>query len=516
MVMFLLCRVFVALLCIAKGFADGTGFCHFNGRMEPDAPQHTGYLSAGSNNASYFYYLATSRSATPESDPLIIWLTGGPGCSSVFALLTENGPCSVSGREDNGRWLLEPNQYSWSEAGNVVWIDQPMGVGYSPDNSATVATESEVAERMFDFLQAFYVKFPVYLKVPLFITGESYGGHYVPAVASRVLRGQGDGVGILQGIAIGNAEVDPSAQWASKPLMALTGGPGGTTKGVVNVSTFISMEENLQTCEHAIKKCADNPKEEQCMVGMSKCIMGNIMPIIATGRNPYDLRIPCHPGQNLSQPAPQDQSQAVGLDCYNVSTVTEFLNDPVTKERLGVPQDMPWKQCNLAVTVPFITSGDQMESFRGQVIHLLDAGVQVVVYAGDTDFMVDWIGCRDWVRKLPWEHQTEWAIAPERPYIIGNQSYGMKQTSHGLSFIQIYGAGHMVPMDQPLAALTMLKDLVSHPSTRTPSSLRLAVEQRNATGAALGMAVVFGVAMSAFVLKRLKFRREEQNYYLMV
>ena len=110
-----------------------------------------------------------------------MWLTGGPGCSSTLALLTENGPCKVN---EDGTGTIK-NDFSWTESAHVLWLDQPAGVGFSY-GSETDTNEQMVAEDAYYFLQAFFQTYPQYQENPLFIVGESYGGHYAPAIAHRL------------------------------------------------------------------------------------------------------------------------------------------------------------------------------------------------------------------------------------------------------------------------------------------------------------------------------------------
>lgn len=84
----------------------------------------SGYFNiTGTRDAAYFYWLFESRS-DPANDPLVVWLTGGPGCSSILALFVENGPCYVN---EYGNGTL-PNPYSWNSNANILWIDQPVGM----------------------------------------------------------------------------------------------------------------------------------------------------------------------------------------------------------------------------------------------------------------------------------------------------------------------------------------------------------------------------------------------------
>jgi len=78
------------------------------------------------DDKNYFFWMHEAQNS-PETAPFVIWLTGGPGCSSTLALLTENGPCAVN--EDGTGTTANPN--SWNTNANVLWLDQPAGVGFS-------------------------------------------------------------------------------------------------------------------------------------------------------------------------------------------------------------------------------------------------------------------------------------------------------------------------------------------------------------------------------------------------
>ena len=111
--------------------------------------QHSGYfkLTTGKLPKNYFYWFFESRSA-PKSDPVVLWMTGGPGCSSEVALFGENGPCSVNAAGDG----TIPNAFSWNSNASLLYIDQPAGTGFSYGAGADtdedgVATDMYVARR---------------------------------------------------------------------------------------------------------------------------------------------------------------------------------------------------------------------------------------------------------------------------------------------------------------------------------------------------------------------------------
>merc|ERR1711968_422414 len=189
------------------------------GLCDPKVTQHSGYYKIDGQNKTnehYFYWMFESRSA-PKTDPLILWLTGGPGCSGMLALLNENGPCSIE-KTASGDLASKNNPYSWTTKANVLWIDQPTGVGFSYGDSGDYDHDEEgVRDDMWHFLQEFFSAHPEYAAQSFYVFGESYGGHYAPNVAYRVWQGNQAGEGSvrinLKGVAVGNGLTDPSVQY---------------------------------------------------------------------------------------------------------------------------------------------------------------------------------------------------------------------------------------------------------------------------------------------------------------
>jgi carboxypeptidase C (cathepsin A) len=151
--------------------------------------------------------------SNPATDPLLIWLNGGPGCSSLDGFLYEHGPFRVNVRtvtSPNGDTTTEPYltpfQHSWSKLANTLYIEAPVGVGFSYSETGGNdynCTDDTTANDNLIALKDFYTKFPELIDNELFITGESYGGIYVPTLAEAVLLDD-DFPAKLQGIAVGN------------------------------------------------------------------------------------------------------------------------------------------------------------------------------------------------------------------------------------------------------------------------------------------------------------------------
>lgn len=121
-------------------------------------------------NKHLFFWMFEKRGEVKDDTPFIVWLTGGPGCSSTLALLSENGPCTVN--DDGASTSLNP--HSWTEAAHVLWLDQPAGVGFSY-GSEDDSNEAMVSEDAYYFLQGFFQTYPEYAGHPLYVVGESYG-----------------------------------------------------------------------------------------------------------------------------------------------------------------------------------------------------------------------------------------------------------------------------------------------------------------------------------------------------
>ncbi len=199
-------RSLAALLCLAHGAAafnkpQAAGLC------DPGVKQSSGYIDLSTGAKHLFYWAFESRN-DPATDPVILWMTGGPGCSSAVALFGENGPCKVNA--DGTATKLNP--YSWNRNATLIYVDQPAGTGFS--YGAKDSTEAGVARDMVDFLVQWFRIHGKFSNHDLYVTGESYAGHYVPAVSSGLFR-NGTLRKNLKGLAIGNGLTDPEIQFSS-------------------------------------------------------------------------------------------------------------------------------------------------------------------------------------------------------------------------------------------------------------------------------------------------------------
>jgi len=398
-------------------------------KLPKDVVQHFGYINVNAtHNANLFYWLFESQNK-PSTDPLVLWMTGGPGCSSELALFFENGPYTVDANEN-----LIPNPYGWNTFANLLYVDQPVGTGFSYADSDYVHDEAHVGVEMYTFLVKFLQMFPQYAKLDFYIVGESYGGHYVPTVADYVQQGNKMNPAVyinLKGVGIGNGWVDPVVQYGGY-------GPFAYQNKLIDDATYQQMNSTYKQCVQLI-----NSGDLQDAGQICGSIMEDVLQF-AGNLNVYNIDLQCNPPPL----------------CYDFSNVTNYLNDPNTQQQLGVAsQGITWQTCSDQVNEAF--GIDVIRSFRYEIPSLLAAGIRVVVYNGDLDLICNWVGGKMWVDSMNWPGKQIFASMLMHNWNAGGSVAGHAKSYNGFTFVRVFQAGHMVPHDQPANALHLLKNIVS-------------------------------------------------------
>ncbi|KAK5992097.1 Carboxypeptidase Y-like protein [Cladobotryum mycophilum] len=389
--------------------------------------QYSGYLDDEANDKHLFYWFFESRN-DPANDPVILWLNGGPGCSSLTGLFLELGPSKIDKNEK-----LVFNPHAWNTNASVIFLDQPVNTGFSYSNRG-VTTTTAASKDIYALLTLFFTQFPEYSKQPFHIAGESYAGHYIPVFASDILSHQNRNIN-LKSILIGNGLTDPVNQYPQYRPMAC--GQGGY-KAVLDKASCQDMDSALPNCLKQIKACyaSNGTSARTCASATSYCNNNLLGPFQETGTNVYDVRIPCT-GGGLCYPA--------------MDWISKWLNQASVKQALGVEVDS-FESCNNQINAGFVNSGDWMTPYVNRVPSIL-AQIPVLVYAGDADFICNWLGNQAWTNALDWPGHNDFNAATAQDLKIGGgKSYGTVKSAKGLSFMRIFGAGHMTPMDQPEAA----------------------------------------------------------------
>lgn len=152
---------------------------------DPGFKQFAGYLTVNGDHGRRIFYWYVESQGDPDEDPLVLWTNGGPGCSGLVGFGTEHGPYYIS-----HRGTLTPNPYSWNKIANMLYIEQPAGVGFSYSETASDYTtgDKQAAIDNYQLILEFLVRFPERQGNRFFISSESYGGHYMPQCKCKFVR----------------------------------------------------------------------------------------------------------------------------------------------------------------------------------------------------------------------------------------------------------------------------------------------------------------------------------------
>ncbi|OMH82797.1 Carboxypeptidase Y [Zancudomyces culisetae] len=408
---------------------------------------YSGYIDIEDKKHFFFWFFEAQNGK--KDAPIVLWMNGGPGCSSFAGLLMELGPCYVN---EHGNGTV-PNAYGWNKEAHVIFLDQPLNVGFSygkEDGYGSIMAGKDV----YAFLQLFVKLFDEYKDSPLHVFGESYAGHYVPATAKAINEGNRDNVGLnklnLVSIGIGNGISDPLEQYKYYGKMACN----STYPPVLSQSKCDKIDSHYPTCSFLIKGCYRFKNVFACVPPSQYCNSNMMMPYYNAGLNPYDVRVMCE-GGNLCYPITQN--------------IEKFLNHPHIQRELGSDVST-FELCSQKVYSGFLLNGDWMKPYMDEIPPLLESGIKVLIYAGDADWICNWYGNKAFLELLEWSGKAAYNNATDRIWQsvkVPNSKFndyegsGKIKSHGGLTFLQLFEAGHMVPYDQPENSLDMINRWVS-------------------------------------------------------
>jgi len=389
------------------------------------APSHSGYFTVNpSHNSNIFFWYVPAQNHTAAEVPLLLWLQGGPGASSLFGLFQENGPY-VIGKND-----VTQREFAWSTEYNMLYIDQPVGTGYSftGNDEGYAKNEDDVASDIYEALRQFFVVFPHLRQCDFYVTGESYAGKYAPAIADKIDRMNG-GAGIepriaLKGIAIGDGLIDPFQQLNYGDLIIQTGLGDANDK-----SHFVKSAEQARN----LMKQNKSAEAGNVIVGMTDYFVKT-----THLANAYNY---------LSDSAPDFQ------------TFEKFVTAQEVKS--GIHVGGRSFDTNAEKVFDLLTSDIPVSS--GPLIErLLDKSYKVMLYNGQTDVNIPYAETEKMVRNLRWKGQEAYRHADRHIWKVDGNVAGYAKEVLNLRQVMVRNAGHMVPADQPKLAFDMINRFVKN------------------------------------------------------
>uniref|UniRef100_A0A1J3F1F5 Serine carboxypeptidase-like 15 n=3 Tax=Noccaea caerulescens TaxID=107243 RepID=A0A1J3F1F5_NOCCA len=371
----------------------------------------TGYIGVGEAEEDQMFYYFIKSENNPEEDPLLLWLTGGPGCSSFSGLVYENGPITFKVEAYNGSIpSLVSTTYSWTKVANIIYVDAPVGAGFSYTKNPFPDIPSDTGESKLvdEFLRKWLDKHPEYFSNPFYVTGNSYSGKVIPAIVQEISNGncicckpQINLQGYVLGNPITDLDFDKNARIPFSHGMAL-----------ISDELYESLKRN----------CGGNyfnadPLNTECLQDVEefkKCI-SRIYPAFI----------------------PLSECDETSPDCYtNRFLLSEYwANNEIVRSALKVVEGTreKWQRCDedllynrdIKSTIPY---------------HMNNSikGIRSLIFSGDQDMQIPFISPRTWIKSLNFSVTEKW-----RPWMILDKVAGYTTTyANKMTFATVKGGGH--------------------------------------------------------------------------
>ncbi|EJD46912.1 alpha/beta-hydrolase [Auricularia subglabra TFB-10046 SS5] len=432
-------------------FVENSGICE----TTPGVYQASGYVDLSEDMSMWFWFFEARNS--PETAPLSIWLNGGPGSSSMIGLFQENGPCRIN----NDSQGVSHNPYSWNEHSHMLYIDQPVGVGYSHGTLAVTGSWA-AAEAVYQMLQLFFADptFSKYKTDSFALWTESYGGHYGPAFShyfqqQNALVESGEAEGLvkinLKVLGIGNGLTDPLNQYPEYLNFAVNNSYLQTVNDTV-VARAKEALYNETGCLAQIQQCYDTNVAVTCNKAMTYC-NNQVLSALAGSRYLYDIR-------TTSSAYPP--------------SISAFLRNETMMALIGA--ENYWEMSNIGVYSRFSQTGDWMKNFAPDLAVIVDSGVRTHIFAGDADFICNAFGVEATLDHLQSKFKDEYAAQEFSNWTVNGVHAGLYKNAGTLSYLRVAEAGHEVPaygkegLDVGQAALAFFRQvMLGEPISSTQS-----------------------------------------------
>ncbi|WPK24087.1 hypothetical protein PUMCH_001343 [Australozyma saopauloensis] len=414
----------------------------FENVAEADIPEmYAGQLpldDAGDNH--YFFWKFVDTEKVPDAEnKTIFWFNGGPGCSSMDGALMEIGPLRVDSNLE-----VVYNNGSWHKLADLVFVDQPVGTGFS--YGATFDGDmDEVLGHFMEFIDKYFELFPEDIANEVIIAGESYAGQYIPYFASNILT-RNDAIDAnktealrinLKGLMIGNGAIGGDIQ--SLGFVPFVMKHDLMDKNDSNWPELLQLHEE---CQNQINRAtADGlilngyQPCEQILSYILAATRDDLAPKDAQCLNMYDFTL-------------RDSYPSCGMNWPPILPyVTDFLGEEEVREDIHIIELPKWKECNNMVHTVLVHGDSEPSS---TLLPFILERIEVLLFWGESDIICNTIGGEMMVQHLQWGGQKGYSPdAIEYDWVQDSELVGSYKTERNLTFVKVLNASHMVAFDLP-------------------------------------------------------------------
>jgi carboxypeptidase D len=396
---------------------------------DQDFNQYAGHILVDNSKGGHlFYWLFESKKEAVTDRPLIIWLNGGPGCSSMDGLWLELGPLRLN---DDQTIRINPN--SWHRLGNILFIDQPVGTGlaYTLNKDGYAKNDETINSHFYNFLVSFFEIHSQYTHkdgsitttVPIFFTGESHAGHYIPSIVNHILQKNSESGAVIrlniEGIALGNPWLDPLNQYNPAEFAH---GLGILSSGQVN-----KLAEQDSKCRQLLKQgrlnsnicysLLDNVIDASTLNGAAKVLMYDTRKYVQSSRS-------FPPGHEALERYLNRADVQIALHVKN------FKNNPNANNNIKYVEcaDPPYNALSHQ-------DGKGVVSELVNILSTTNAGIRVMVFAGQYDLICNHVNLEKALDSMKWSGQEEWRMKTPGVWLVNKKPAGYSRSHQNLQFL---------------------------------------------------------------------------------
>ncbi|CDP06924.1 unnamed protein product [Coffea canephora] len=378
-----------------------------------------GILVGESEDVQLCYAFIKSES-NPQSDPLIIWLDGGPGCNSFIPLFFGIGPVILEPLSFNGtlpKLVLNPS--TWTKVVSIIFLDSPVGTGFSYAKTAKASQSSDfqASDQAYEFIRKWLHDHPEYKSNPFYVSGILYGGIPVPILTQLISNGNEDGI---------KPRVDLKGYILGNPIMKVSGilnyrVPFAYGMGLISDELYESLKVSCKGEYEIIDP--DNAACSKNMQAYNKA-SNHIYAIFIQ----INYLLVGDPLNNCCIRSLKSQTfgNLLQSNMEWITLVDHWANNKSVQEALHVRRETIGQWVSCSDTLPYTENAGSVVPYHA---NLSTKGYRSLIYCGDHDLLAPHIETQAWIRSLHYPIIDDWRQWIHEGQVAGyTRTYANKMT----------------------------------------------------------------------------------------